>query len=185
MVKAFDSLAEATTAKALENLVSVGEVVVHNKIVIASLVIEAVVVLGFAAVSLYLLDLSRADVVNMLKRQNLDPLVARQQLTKVAGGLAPGYRKLDSLADAGTGLLRVRVRKQRRALRQLALALVFTTLALASTLQARSSGSLLCKLNLHFQLLLQRLKLRRWLFFLLLLWGLGCRLLLGRRTFDP
>ena len=68
MVKAFDSLAEATTAKALENLVSVGEVVVHNKIVIASLVIEAIVVLGFAAVALYLLDLSRTDVVNMLIR---------------------------------------------------------------------------------------------------------------------
>jgi len=68
VVKAFDSLAEAATAKALENLVSVGEVVMHNKIVIASLVIKAIVVLGFAAVALYLLYLSRADVVNMLIR---------------------------------------------------------------------------------------------------------------------
>lgn len=40
----------------------------HHQIVIASLVIEAIIVLGFASVALYLLDLGRADVVNMLIR---------------------------------------------------------------------------------------------------------------------
>jgi hypothetical protein len=106
MIEAFQSLPEWPTSQLVNDFIPVPYMVIHNYVIVASLIVKSKVQ-RLTARRLNLGWLGSADKVHLGKRNNFGFFILRQYRVEMRKCLSPGHREIDNDPNLGAGLLRV------------------------------------------------------------------------------